>query len=54
MNHFMGDWVVAAVAARVVGTDEGMLLRRLAVAGVRLGNAELIRGSRCDRAEVGP
>lgn len=40
MNQ-LGEWIAVAVAARVFGADVRILLRRLAVASVRLGNAEL-------------
>ncbi|MEU0663789.1 hypothetical protein [Streptomyces lavendulocolor] len=54
INHFMGDWIAVAVAARVFGPDMWMLLRRIALAGVRLGNAELAEKRRSERREVWP
>ncbi|SED08897.1 hypothetical protein SAMN05428940_3772 [Streptomyces sp. 2133.1] len=51
MNHFMGDWATAAVMARVFGADVRMLLRRIAAAGVQLGNAELAQTRRNNKRE---
>ncbi len=52
MKHFMGgDWTTAAVAARVFGSDVRILLRRIAAAGVRLGDAELVRTGLDERRE---
>lgn len=52
--HFMGgDWTTAAVAVRVFGADVRILLRCVAAAGVRLGDAELARTGHGKQREGG-
>ncbi|GAA4672409.1 hypothetical protein [Streptomyces youssoufiensis] len=48
MNQLTG-WIAVAVAARVFCADARILLRRIAVASVRLGNAELDQTRRNDQ-----